>query len=75
LEVARKKLKTILQKYPEVKKYSSWIVKMTYSTPECALNAWRLKQKQVKVGFSVDPLQVAGLEAKAKWYPASSDGG
>lgn len=70
-----KNSKTILQKYPEVKRYGLWIVKMTCSTPKCAVNAWRLREKHVKVGFSVDPSQVAGLEAQGNWYLARSDGG
>lgn len=70
-----KNAKAILKKFPEVKRHDVWIVTQTCSAPECSLNAWRAKEKEVAVGFYASASAVAGLEAKGKWYTASDDGG
>jgi hypothetical protein len=65
----------ILKQFPEVKDHGVWIITATCSAPECALNVWRLKNKEIVIGFSGTASQTAALEARGKWYTASSDSG
>lgn len=70
-----KNSKTILQKFPEVKKYDLWIVTSTCSTAECALNAWNSSSKEVAVGFSSSMSQVGGFDGEVNWHTATDDEG
>jgi hypothetical protein len=54
-------------KYPEVGKYGLWIVQQTSSTPECAINVWNTKDKEVTIGISADVASAVGARLDASF--------
>ena len=65
----------LLQIRPEIKDYGLWVVKWTYTTKSCALNAWTDKDKQVTLGFQVSAVNVGEAAPHGTWYQSTSDGG
>ena len=36
----------LLQRYPDIKEHGLWVVKKTYSTKHCSLNAWTSAERE-----------------------------
>lgn len=60
---------------PEIKTYGLFVVKWTYTTKKCSLNAWTNKDKVVTVGFQAKAVSIGEVAPHGTWYESSSDGG
>jgi hypothetical protein len=60
---------------PEIKVHGLFVVKWTYTTKKCSLNAWTNKDKVVTVGFQAKAVSIGEAAPHGNWYQASSDGG
>ena len=49
---AKQNSEALLKARPEIREHGLWIVKWTYSTKKCSINAWVHQKKDVTVGFS-----------------------
>ena len=67
--------KTLLQMRPEIVNYSLWVVKWTYTTKSCTLNAWMDKNKLFTMGFQASAVNIGEVAPHGNWYQSTSDGG
>jgi hypothetical protein len=71
----RQNSETLAQLRPEIKTYGLFVVKWTYTTKRCSLNAWTNKDKVVTVGFQAKAVSIGEAAPHGNWYQSSSDGG
>lgn len=72
---AKQNAQKLLELWPEVKKHGFWVVMSTYSTTDVWLNAWRGREKQIHMGFSVDVAGLGKIGPSGEFYKGESGGG
>ena len=70
----KKNEQKLLQIRPELLDYGLWMIKSTYSTRSCALNAWMDKGRSLYVGFQATTVIGGEVAPSGTWYKSSSDG-
>ena len=71
----KKNSKTLLRMRPEIKEHGLWVVKWTYTTKSCALNAWKDKDQLLTLGFQASAVNIGEAAPHGNWYQSSFDGG
>ena len=66
---------TILKNWEEVKDYGLWVITSVHSTKKCAINLWRTRRKEFKVGFDANIASLGQLGPNGDWHLSQTDEG